>query len=272
MVKKSPFSIKSPKMKKSLNSSSQRMFIGGSTMSIKKKSPKVKSPKIKSPVSSIPKSKVKSPVSSIPKSKVKSPKIKSPVYSIPKSKKNVSLGASGASGTSSAKSSAKSAVSSSLNKLEEKVKTLYGPNDIFDLPSSEGFIPSQPISKFQIKPKPKIESNKKVCNSKCNILTNQCYIDCINYITTNVSEYEKNPNELVDDLFVMIEPRMNKDVYIQNINTANLYNNMVEYTAQKWTEDDIKTIKTLVKSVKDNIHYKPVKLFLKEVKFYKYYT
>lgn len=264
MVKKSPFNITSPKMKKSLNSSSQRMFIRGSTTSIKKKSPlKLKSSRVKSPVSSIPKSKVKSPVSSIPKSRVKSPvssipksRVKSPVSS---TKKNVSFGVGGAASNAS-----------SLNKLEEKVKTLYGPNDIFDLPSSEGFIPSQPISKIQMKSKPK--STQKVCNSKCNILTNQCYIDCINYITTNVSEYEKNPNELVNDLFVMIEPRMNKDVYIQNINTANLYNNMVEYTAQKWTDDDIKTVKRLVKSVKDNIHYKPVKLFLKEVKFYKYYT
>lgn len=245
--KTSPLKIKSPKMRKSLNSSSERMFIRGSSINVQKKSPRkltVKSPKVKS-------QKVKSPTT------VK----KSPINN----KKKVSFG-------------------NSLNKLEEKVKSLYGPNDIFNLPQSEGFIPSQPISHFQEKPKiqtvksivptkTKSQPVTKSCNSKCNILANQCYIDCINYITTNISEYEKNPNDLVDDLFVMIEPRMNKDVYIQNINTANLYNNMVEYTAKKWTDEDIKTIKTLVKSVKDdNIHYKPVKMFLKEVKFYKYYT
>jgi hypothetical protein len=255
--KTSPLKIKSPKMRKSLNSSSERMFIRGSSINVQKKSPRkltVKSPKIKSP-------KMKSPTTI---KKMKSPTTIKKVKSPTNNKKKVSFG-------------------NSLNKLEEKVKSLYGPNDIFNLPQSEGFIPSQPISHFQEKPKiqtvksvaPKIKSQPitKSCNSKCNILANQCYIDCINYITTNISEYEKNPNDLVDDLFVMIEPRMNKDVYIQNINTANLYNNMVEYTAKKWTDEDIKTIKTLVKSVKDdNIHYKPVKMFLKEVKFYKYYT
>lgn len=228
-------------MRKSLNSSSERMFIRGSTINVQKKSPRKLTVK-KSPTTL---KKTKSPTAV--------------------SKKKVSFG-------------------NSLNKLEEKVKSLYGPNDIFNLPQSEGFIPSQPMSKIQavksipksniqvVKSIPKSNTQPKVCNNKCNILANQCYIDCINYITTNISEYEKNPNNLVDDLFVMIEPRMNKDVYIQNINTANLYNNMVEYTSKKWTDEDIKTIKTLVKSVKDNIHYKPVKMFLKEVKFYKYYT
>lgn len=239
--KTSPLKIKSPKMRKSLNSSSERMFIRGSTINVQKKSPRKLTVK-KSPTTL---KKTKSPTAV--------------------SKKKVSFG-------------------NSLNKLEEKVKSLYGPNDIFNLPQSEGFIPSQPMSKIQavksipksniqvVKSIPKSNTQPKVCNNKCNILANQCYIDCINYITTNISEYEKNPNNLVDDLFVMIEPRMNKDVYIQNINTANLYNNMVEYTSKKWTDEDIKTIKTLVKSVKDNIHYKPVKMFLKEVKFYKYYT
>lgn len=220
-MKKKPSSltIKSPKMHKSLNSSSERMFIKGSTINIKRKSPKLKSKS--------------------PSSKKKSPK--------------------------------KVSFAHSLNKLEEKIKTLYGPNNIFDLPTSENFIPSQPMIKKQIVSSPKSNNNTKVCNSKCNILTNQCYIDCINYITTNISEYTKNPNSLVDDLYVMIEPRMNKDVYIKNINTANLYNNMVDYTAQKWNDDDIKTIKGIVKLAKENIHYKPVKMFLKEVKFYKYY-
>ena len=234
-------------MRKSLNSSSQRMFIRGSNINVQKKSPPRKSPKVKSPTT------IKSK-----QAKVKSPTTTSKVVA---NKKKVSFG-------------------NSLNKLEEKIKSLYGPNDIFNLPQSDGFIPSQPISHFKSIPKSHPVKSQvvksqpiKSYNSKCNILTNQCYIDSINYITTNISEYEKNPNNLVDDLFVMIEPRMNKDVYIQNINTANLYNNMVEYTAKKWTDEDIKTIKTLVKSVKDdNVHYKPVKMFLKEVKFYKYYT
>lgn len=259
--KQSPLKIKSPKMRKSLNSSSERMFIRGSSINVQKKSPRTL--KIKSPSIVVASKKGKSPVKS------------NNVNSLAPKKSLVT--------TAKSPSSGKKKVSSinSLNILEEKVKSLYGPNDIFNLPESEGFIPSQPM--FKVPPiKPNVQQTTqgkprsiptKACNSKCNILANQCYIDCINYITTNISEYEKNPNMLVDDLFVMIEPRMNKDVYIQNINTANLYNNMVEYTAKKWTDGDIKTIKSLVKSVKDdNPHYKPVKMFLKEVKFYKYYT
>ena len=54
-TKTSPFKIKSPKMKKSLNTSSERQFIRGSTLNFKKKSPprqskavvKSKSPKKK---------------------------------------------------------------------------------------------------------------------------------------------------------------------------------------------------------------------------------
>lgn len=254
-TKTSPLKIKSPKMRKSLNSSSERQFVRGSSLNIQKKSPrkKTKSPVVVATASFRKRNsskKSKSPTTTIPQSAASLKKLKSPMTTVPQSATTIKK---------------KGSFGNSLTKLEDRVKTLYGPREIFDLPSSTDFIPSQPISKIQPKPK------AKVCNSKCNILTNQCYIDCVNYITTNISEYTKNPNELVDDLFVMIEPRMNKDVYIQNINTANLYNNMVEYTSQKWTDDDIKTIKTLIKSVKDNIHYKPVKMFLKEVKFYKYY-
>jgi hypothetical protein len=207
----SPFVIRSPKMRKSSNKSDEKVYVRGSTISFKRKSPKKMSPK-----------------------------------STASSKKKTAVGAA------------------SLNKLEDKVKTLYGPNNIFDAPKENDDI-VKPLSKPKsVAPKP--------CNSKCNILSNKCYIDCINYITTNISEYKKNPSGLVDDLFIMIEPRMNKDIYVKNVNTANLYNNMVDYTAQTWNDEDIKTVKSLVRVAKGNSHYKPVKMFIKEVKFYKYYT
>lgn len=225
-TRKSPFKIKSPKMKKSLNSSSERIFIRESVPSIKKKSPK-KNVSIKSPKN-----------------------------------QRISLGRRVANSPSSSKKKVVFIGSSrgNLDKLEEKAKSLYGSNNIFDLPESETFIPSQPMP----------SKKDKKCNDKCNILTNQCYIDCIDYITTNLAKYIQNPDNLVDDIFIMIEPRMNKDVYIQNVNTANLYNNMVDYTSQKWSYDDIKTFKSILKQAKTNNHYKPVNLFLKEVKFYKW--
>ena len=210
----SPFTIRSPKMRKSSNKSDEKVYVRGSTLSFKRKSPPKMSPAPKSTASS---------------------------------KKKTAVGAA------------------SLNKLEDKAKSLYGPNNIFISSAPEENVVVKSLSKPKsVAPKP--------CNSKCNILSNKCYIDCINYITTNISEYKKNPNGLVDDLFVMIEPRMNKDIYVKNINTANLYNNMVDYTAQTWNDEDIKTVKSLVRVAKGNSHYKPVKMFIKEVKFYKYYT
>jgi len=221
----SPFVVRSPKMRKSSNPSDERIYVRGSTTSLKRKSPKKRSP----------------------------PRPKSTAAA--STKKKVASGGSGAA--------------SSLNKLEDKVKSLYGPNTIIDDTPHEDII--VPIVKSISKPK-SIVPKSVACNSKCNILSNQCYIDCINYITTNISEYQRDPNNLVNDLFIMIEPRVNKDIYVKNVNTANLYNNMVDYTAQTWNDQDMKTIKSMVKAAKGNPHYKPVKMFIKEVKFYKYYT
>lgn len=144
--------------------------------------------------------------------------------------------------------------SKKIKEIEIKSQNLYGG----DLPKSSLMI--QPQTQKQSVPK-----------KKCNLLSNQCYIDCINYIPKHIDEYKNNPEKLMDDIFTMMEPRLNKDIYLQNINVANLYNNMIEYTATKWTDEDLKTIKSIVKTSKNDIHYKPVKLFLKEVKFYKYY-
>lgn len=146
-----------------------------------------------------------------------------------------------------------------IQEIEIKSQNLYGGD--LDLPKSS--------SLFIVTPHP--SQQKSVPKKKCNLLSNQCYIDCINYIPKHFDEYKNNPEKLMDDIFTMMEPRLNKDIYLQNINVANLYNNMIEYTAQKWTDEDLKSIKSIIKTSKNDIHYKPVKLFLKEVKFYKYY-
>lgn len=145
-----------------------------------------------------------------------------------------------------------------IQEIEIKSQNLYGNGNsiVLDLPKST---PS-----FQ-------QQKQSVPKKKCNLLSNQCYIDCINYIPKHIDEYKNNPEKLMDDIFTMMEPRLNKDIYLQNINAANLYNNMIEYTAQKWTDEDLKSIKSIIKTSKNDTHYKPVKLFLKEVKFYKYY-
>lgn len=229
----SPFKIKSPKMKKSSNKSEDRMFKSDS--SFQKKRSEATSIKKKSPRRS-PKGK-----------KSQGKKVKSPI------KKTKSI----------------PHVSSKISLIESKAKNLYGAIEIPDvIITSNPLILSQPHALTEAK----AHTSKKIKSqgNKCNILRNQCYIDCVNHIVNNLSNYEDDPDQLVDDIYTMIEPRMNKDIYLENVNVANLYNNMVDYTAQQWSDDDIKTIKTIVKTVKENSHYKPVKMFIKEVKFYKY--
>lgn len=147
-----------------------------------------------------------------------------------------------------------------IKEIEIKSQNLYGNGD-------------GTIAELIILPKSSFQSGSGggVGKKKCNLLSNQCYIDCINYIPKHIDEYKNNPEKLMDDIFTMMEPRLNKDIYLQNINVANLYNNMIDYAAQKWTDEDLKSIKSIIKTSKTDIHYKPVKLFLKEVKFYKYY-
>lgn len=162
----------------------------------------------------------------------------------------------------------------SLLELESKSNHLY-PNstDIIysqPLPIKKPIISSQKL-KAQSQPLPQTRLNQQNTKEKCHLFSNKCYIDCINYIVKNISDYEKNPHELLKDLYKIIEPRIKTNL-VQGIpiNTGNLYRNMVEYTSQKMSNQLIKQIKSIIKEHKEYEHYQDVKQFIKDVKYHKY--
>lgn len=97
------------------------------------------------------------------------------------------------------------------------------------------------------------------------------FIDGINYIGRNVEYYMNNSDYLIEDLYDIVEPRVNaKDVTCTLINCDKIYDNMVTYAALHWSPDVYHNIKSITKTQKTHSDYPLVKDFLKDVKYQRY--
>lgn len=95
----------------------------------------------------------------------------------------------------------------------------------------------------------------------------KCYIDAVDAVRAKYPSM--TPDQLVDEIYSIIKPRMVKDgVSIANVDTSNMYCSVAKYAARVWKLRDIAAIKSKVMQAKANLHYKPVKLFVKNVKFH----
>jgi hypothetical protein len=133
-------------------------------------------------------------------------------------------------------------------------------------------------SKFKVAPASRTTS-KNQCRPECSILSNKCFTDCIKYISSNLESYQTEPNELVNDIYTMIEPRLQKpETSIpQPFTTCVMYEQLVVFAASYWPSQTLVQIKSIVnqsdykkKKTKSPAQYKLVKIFLKDVKLRQY--
>ncbi len=121
-------------------------------------------------------------------------------------------------------------------------------------------------------------ASKKQCRPECSILSNKCFTDCIKYISSNLESYQTEPNELVNDIYTIIEPRLQKpETSIpQPFTTCVMYEQLVVFAASYWPSQTLVQIKSIVnqsdykKRKTSPAQYKLVKIFLKDVKLRQY--
>jgi hypothetical protein len=132
-------------------------------------------------------------------------------------------------------------------------------------------------SKLKVAPASRT-TTKKQCRPECSILSNKCFTDCIKYISSNLESYHTEPNELVDDIYTIIEPRLQKpETSIpQPFTTCVMYEQLVVFAASYWPSQTLAEIKSIVnqsdykKRKTSPVQYKLVKIFLKDVKLRQY--
>jgi hypothetical protein len=121
-------------------------------------------------------------------------------------------------------------------------------------------------------------ASKKHCRPECSILSNKCFTDCIKYISSNLESYEAEPNVLVEDIYTIIEPRLQKpEASIpQPFTTCVMYEQLVVFAASYWPSQILAQVKSIVnqsdykKKKTSPVQYKLVKIFLKDVKLRQY--
>ncbi len=126
---------------------------------------------------------------------------------------------------------------------------------------------------------PRQNSNsRKQCRPECSILSNKCFTDCIKYISSNLESYEADPNALVDDIYTIIEPRLQKPgaSVPEPFTTCVMYEQLVVFAASYWPSQTLAQIKSIVnqsdykKKKTSPVQYKLAKIFLKDVKLRQY--
>lgn len=102
--------------------------------------------------------------------------------------------------------------------------------------------------------------------SKSSVLSDKSFIDCIHYIKANLNRYKEDKREqLVTDIYFVIEPRLYLEGEHPLINRDKLYENLINYTRAYWTKDDIRHIKNLVDKEKNHEYYPDVQSFLNQL-------
>ncbi len=89
-------------------------------------------------------------------------------------------------------------------------------------------------------------NSRKQCRPECSILSNKCFTDCIKYISSNLESYEADPNALVDDIYTIIEPRLQKPgaSVPEPFTTCVMYEQLVVFAASYWPSQTLAQIKS----------------------------